>query len=37
MILSIQITNTGIFVFMAVLVFKLLSPKVLFNDNGKDN
>ena len=30
MIASTQITNTEIFPFMAVLVFKLLSRKVLF-------
>ena len=31
-----QITNTEIFAFIAVLVFKLLSHKVLLID-GKDN
>ena len=31
-----QITNTGIFAFIAVLTFKLLSPKVLLI-NRKDN
>ena len=36
MIASSQITNTETFVFMAVLVFKLLSRKVLFI-NRKDN
>ena len=35
MIASIQITNTEIFAFIAVLVFKLLSRKVLFI-NRKD-
>ena len=30
MIVSTQITNTKIFTFMAVLVFKLLSRKALF-------
>ena len=30
MIASTQITNTGIFAFIAVLVFNLLSRKVLF-------
>ena len=30
MIASTQITNTGIFAFIAVLVLKLLSRKVLF-------
>ena len=30
MITSTQITNTDIFTFIAVLVFKLLSRKVLF-------
>ena len=33
---SIQITNTEIFVFIAVLVFKLLICKVLFI-NRRDN
>ena len=32
MIASTQITNTDIFAFTAVLVFKLLSRKVLFID-----
>ena len=36
MIASTQITNTEIFAFIAVLVFKLLSRKVLFM-NRKDN
>ena len=36
MIASTQITNTEIFAFIAVLVFKLLSCKVLFI-NRKDN
>ena len=36
MITSTQITNTEIFTFIAVLVFKLLSRKVLFI-NRKDN
>ena len=36
MIASTQITNTEIFAFVAVLVFKLLSRKVLFI-NRKDN
>ena len=36
MIASMQTTNTGIFAFIAVLVFKLLSRKVLFI-NRKDN
>ena len=36
MITSTQITNTEIFAFIAVLVFKLLSRKVLFT-NRKDN
>ena len=36
MITSTQITNTDIFAFIAVLVFKLLSRKVLFI-NKKDN
>ena len=36
MIASTQITNTKIFAFMTVLVFKLLSRKVLFI-NRKDN
>ena len=33
---SIQITNSEIFAFIAVLVVKLLSRKVMFI-NGKDN
>ena len=36
MIASTQITNTEVFAFMAALVFKLLSRKVLFI-NRKDN
>ena len=36
MIALTQITNTEIFAFIAVLVFKLLSRKVLFI-NRKDN
>ena len=36
MIISTQTTNTEIFAFIAVLVFKLLSRKVLFI-NRKDN
>ena len=36
MIPSTQITNTGNFAFIVVLVFKLLSRKVLFI-NRKDN
>ena len=36
MIASIELTNTEIFAFIAVLVFKLLSGKVLFK-NRKDN
>ena len=36
MIASIQITNTEIFAFIAVLVFELLSCKILFI-NRKDN
>ena len=36
MISSTQITNTEIFAFIAALVFKLLSRKVLFI-NRKDN
>ena len=36
MIASTQIANTEIFAFIAVLVFKLLSRKVLFI-NRKDN
>ena len=36
MIASTQITNTEIFTFIVVLVFKLLSPKVLFI-NRKDD
>ena len=36
MIASTQITNTEIFAFIAVLIFKLLSRKVLFI-NRKDN
>ena len=35
-IVSTQITNTEILVFIAVLLFKLLSHKVLFL-NGEDN
>ena len=38
MIGSTQITNTDIFAFISVLVFKLFSPKVLFikrKDNRK--
>ena len=35
-IASAQITNTEIFIFIVVLVFKLLSRKVLFI-NRKDN
>ena len=35
MVASTQVTNTEIFTFMAVLVFKLLSRKVLFI-NRKD-
>ena len=37
MIASVQITNTEIFVFIIVLVFKLLSHKVLLFINRKDN
>ena len=38
MIASTQITNTEIFAFIAVLVFKLLSRKVLFiNRKGNRN
>ena len=38
MIASTQITNTEIFVCITVLVFKLLSRKVLFtNRNGNKN
>ena len=38
MIASTQITNTDIFAFIAVLVFKLLSRKVLFiNKKGNRN
>ena len=38
MIASIEITNTEIFAFIAVLVFKLLSRKVLFiNRKGNSN
>ena len=38
MIVSIHITNTEIFTFIAVLVFKLLSRKVLFiNRKNKRN
>ena len=36
MIMSTQLTNTEIFAFIAVVVFKLSSRKVLFI-NGKDN
>ena len=36
MIALAQIANAEIFIFIAVLVFKLLSGKVLFK-NGKDN
>ena len=36
MIASLRITNTEVFVLIAVLVFKLLSRKVLFI-NRKDN
>ena len=36
MILSAQVTNSQIFAFATVLVFKLLSRKVLFK-NRKDN
>ena len=36
MTFSIRITNTKIFAFIAVLVFKLLSRKILFI-NRKDN
>ena len=36
MITSTQITNTEIFAFLAVLVFQLLSRKVLFK-NRKSN
>ena len=36
MIASTQITNTEIFAFIVVLVFKLLSRKILFI-NRKDN
>ena len=37
MIASTQITNTEIFAFIAVLVFKLLSREVLFiNRKGKN-
>ena len=36
MIVSAQITNTEIFAFIVVLVFKLMSRKVLFI-NRKDN
>ena len=35
MIASIQVTNTEIFAFIAVLVFKLLSPKVLLINKKK--
>ena len=35
MVASAQVTNAEIFTFMAVLVFRLLSPKVLFI-NRKD-
>ena len=36
MIASTQITNTEIFAFIAILIFKLLSRKVLFK-HIKDN
>ena len=36
MIASTQIANTEVFAFIAVLVFKLLTRKVLFT-NRKDN
>ena len=36
MMVSTQITNTEVFAFIAVLVFKLLSPKFLLM-NRKDN
>ena len=36
MIASTQITNTEIFTFIAVVVFKLLSRKILFT-NRKDD
>ena len=36
MIASTQIKNTEIFAFLSILLFKLLSPKVLFR-NRKDN
>ena len=36
MIISTQITNTKIFAFVAVVVFKLMSRKILFI-NRKDN
>ena len=36
MITSTQITNTEIFAFIAVLVFKILGHEVLF-ENRKDN
>ena len=36
MITSIQVTNTEIFAFIAVLVFKLFSRKILFI-NRKEN
>ena len=36
MVTSTQTTNTEIFAFMVILVFKLLSRKVLFT-NRKDN
>ena len=37
MITLTQITNTEIFAFISVLVFKLINPKVLFIINKKDN
>ena len=37
MITLTQITNTEIFAFISVLVFKLISPKILFIINKKDN
>ena len=36
MIVSTQVTNTEIFTFIAVLVFKLFSRRILFIDT-KDN
>ena len=36
MIASTQVTNNEVFTFTAVLVFKLLSPKILFI-NRKDS